>query len=159
MTWGPHRRPHRAGDPGEPDHGPARRRRRRHPRRLRDEGLPAAVEDNIALVQRGGGTFLEKAINARAAGAQGGVLMNEGQTNRTQPGTTTNGTPFTRVAGQTYPGLMAATLSYATGKEFYDAVQAGAPLTVHFKTDNTINQRIDYDVIAETPQGDPTRVL
>jgi Zn-dependent M28 family amino/carboxypeptidase len=121
--------------------------------------FPAAVKDNIALIQRGGCTFLEKAINARANGAKAVFIMNEGQTNRTQPGTTTNGTTFTRVAGQTYPGLMAATLSYATGKEFYDAAQAGTPLTVHFKTDNNINQRIDYDVIAETPSGDPNRVL
>src|SRR3954447_19722181 len=121
--------------------------------------FPATVKDNIALIQRGGCSFLEKAINARANGAKAVFIFNEGQTNRTSPGTTTNGTTFARVVGQTYPGLMAATLSYATGKEFYDAVQAGAPLTVHFKTDNTINQRIDYDVIAETPQGDPTRVL
>src|SRR3954451_20338985 len=121
--------------------------------------FPATVKDNIALVQRGGCTFLEKAINARANGAKAVFIMNEGQTNRTSPGTTTNGTTFTRVVGQTYPGLMAATLSYNAGKEFYDAAQAGTPLTVHFRTDNAINQRIDYDVIAETPGGDPNRVL
>ena len=86
--------------------------------------------------------------------------MNEGQApNRTAPGTTTNGTTFARVVGQTYPGMMAATLSYAAGKELYDLAQAGTPATVHFKTDNNITQRIDYDVIAETPGGDPTRVL
>ena len=54
---------------------------------------------------------------------------------------------------------MAATLSFAAGKELYDLAQAGTPATVHFKTDNTITQRIDYDIIAETPGGDPTRVL
>ena len=122
--------------------------------------FPATVSGNIALVQRGGCTFLEKAINARANGAKAVFIMNEGQAPlRTAPGTTTNGTTFTRVVGQTYPGLMAATLSYATGKEFYDAAQAGTPLTVHFKTDNNINQRIDYDIIAETATGDPNRIL
>jgi Zn-dependent M28 family amino/carboxypeptidase len=122
--------------------------------------FPAAVKDNIALVQRGGCTFLEKAINARANGAKAVFVMNEGQAPlRTAPGTTTNGTTFTRIAGQNYPGLMAASLSYATGKEFYDAAQAGTPLTVHFKTDNNINQRIDYDIIAETTTGDPNRML
>ena len=86
--------------------------------------------------------------------------MNEGQApNRIAPGTTTNGTTFARVVGQTYPGMMAATLSYAAGKELYDLAQAGTPATVHFKTDNNITQRIDYNVIAETPGGDPTRVL
>ena len=32
-------------------------------------------------------------------------------------------------------------------------------MTVHLKTDVNINQRIDYDVIAETPGGDPNRIL
>ena len=54
---------------------------------------------------------------------------------------------------------MAATLSFAAGKELYDLAQAGTPATVHFKATNTINQRIDYDIIAETPGGDPNRVL
>jgi Zn-dependent M28 family amino/carboxypeptidase len=120
--------------------------------------FPAAVRDNIALVQRGNCSFLEKAINARAAGAKAIFIFNEGQTNRTSPGTQ-SGTTFSRVVGQTYPGLMAATLSYNAGKEFYDLYQAGTPATVHFKTDNNITQRIDYDILAETPQGDPNRVL
>ncbi len=129
--------------------------------------FPAEVKDNIALVQRSACTestsqaagFLEKAINARAAGAKAIFVFNEGQTNRTAPGTTTNGTTFTRAVSQTYPGIMAATLSFAAGKELYDLAQAGTPATVHFKTDNNINQRIDYDIIAETPGGDPNRVL
>ncbi len=129
--------------------------------------FPAAVKDNIALIQRGScntstaqsAGFLEKVINARAAGAKAVFIFNEGQTNRTAPGTTTNGTTFSRSVSQTYPGLMAATLSHATGKELYDLAQAGTPATVHFKTDNNINQRIDYDIIAETPGGDPNRVL
>ncbi|HEX6023625.1 MAG TPA: M28 family peptidase [Solirubrobacter sp.] len=136
--------------------------------------FPAAVKDNIALIQRGTCThlastgttaaaqnagFLEKIINARAAGAKAVLIFNEGQTNRVAPGLTTNGTTFTRAVSQTYPGIMAATLSYAAGKELYDLAQAGTPATVHFKTDNNINQRIDYDIIAETPNGDPTRVL
>ena len=129
--------------------------------------FPAAVKDNIALIQRGSCTestaqtagFLEKVINARAAGAKAVLIFNEGQTNRIAPGTTTNGTTFTRAVAQTYPGMMAATLSYAAGKELYDLAQAGTPATLHFKTNNAITQRIDYDIIAETPGGDPTRVL
>ena len=129
--------------------------------------FPAAVRDNIALIQRGScnestaqaAGFLEKVINARAAGAKAVLIFNEGQTNRIAPGTTTNGTTFTRAVAQTYPGMMAATLSHAAGKELYDLAQAGTPATLHFKTDNNITQRIDYDIIAETPGGDPTRVL
>src|SRR3954454_2692716 len=79
--------------------------------------FPATVKDNIALFQRGGCSFLEKAINARANGAKAVFIMNEGQAPlRTAPGTTTNGTTFTRVVAQTYPGLMPSTLSYAAGK-------------------------------------------
>ena len=118
--------------------------------------FPAAVKDNIALVQRGGCNFVEKAINARASGAKAVFIMNEGQTGRTAPGT---GTGFTRVANQRYPGYVGATLSYATGKRFYDAYQAGTPATVHFKTDNNLTQRIDYDIIAETTTGDPNRIV
>ena len=118
--------------------------------------FPAAVKDNIALVQRGGCPFLEKIANARAAGAKAIFIMNEGNTG--QANRNTPGTPG-RIASQTYPGLPAATLSYLTGKEFYDAAQAGNPLTLHFKTDNNLTQRIDYDIIAETANGDPNRVL
>jgi Zn-dependent M28 family amino/carboxypeptidase len=118
--------------------------------------FPAAVKDHIALVQRGRCSFLEKIANARAAGAKAVFVMNEGNTG--QPNRNTPGTPG-RLASQTYPGLPAASLSYLTGKEFYDAAQAGEPLTVHFKTDNNLTQRIDYDIIAETATGDPTRVL
>ncbi len=129
--------------------------------------FPAAVKDNIALIQRGScnqstaqaAGFLEKVINARAAGAKAVFIFNEGQTNRIAPGTTTNGTTFARSVAQTYPGMMAATLSHAAGKELYDLAQAGTPATVHFKTDNNITQRMDYNVVAETPGGDPTRVL
>ena len=112
------------------------------------------VNGNIALIQRGSCTFVEKVANARSAGAKAVLVFNEGQTGRTGPGTSATA----RFASQTYPGLPAAGLSYAAGKELYDAAQLG-PVTVHLKTDVNINQRIDYDVIAETPGGDPNRIL
>ena len=146
---------------------PARRDAGRQPLRLRHERLPGRGEGQhradparqLQSVHSQAAGFLEKVINARAAGAKAVFVMNEGQTNRIAPGTTTNGTTFTRVVAQTYPGMMAATLSFAAGKELYDLAQAGTPATVHFKTDNNITQRLDYNVIAETPGGDPTRVL
>ena len=97
---------------------------------------------------------MEKVVNARSAGAKAVLVFNEGQTGRTGPGTSATA----RFASQTYPGLPAAGLSYAAGKELYDAAQLG-PVTVRLKTDVNINQRIDYDVIAETPGGDPNRIL
>jgi Zn-dependent M28 family amino/carboxypeptidase len=118
--------------------------------------FPAAVKDNIALIQRGGCSYLEKVINAQHNGAIGVFVFNEGNVGDRDRNTA--GTPG-RIVAQTYPGLPAASLSYALGKEFYDAAQAGTPATVHFKSDNNLTQRIDYDVLAETPGGDPNRVL
>jgi hypothetical protein len=95
--------------------------------------FPAAVKDNIVLVQRGGCTELVKAINARAHGAKAVMVMNEGQTGRTASA---------RYTSQTYPGTIGIGVTFALGEELYN-----------------INQRIDYDILAETPGGDPTRVL
>ena len=40
--------------------------------------FPAKVKDKFVLVQRGNCTETTKAINARAAGAAGVIIMNEG---------------------------------------------------------------------------------
>src|SRR3954451_19272115 len=112
--------------------------------------FPATVKDNLVLVQRGGCTELVKAINARANGAKGLIIMNEGQTGRTAN--------TTRYISQTYPGTVGLGVTYALGQQLYEAAQTG-PVTLRFKSDNNLNLRIDYDISAETPGGDPTRVL
>jgi Zn-dependent M28 family amino/carboxypeptidase len=112
--------------------------------------FPAAVKDNLVLVQRGGCTELVKAINARANGAKGLIIMNEGQTGRTAN--------TTRYISQTYPGTVGLGVTYALGQQLYEAAQTG-PVTLRFKSDNNLTLRIDYDIMAETPGGDPTRVL
>jgi len=113
------------------------------------DDFPPEVKDNIVLVQRGGCTELVKVINARANGAKAILIFNEGQSGRTASA---------RFTSQTYPGLQAAGLSYATGVELYNAAQEG-PVTVRLKTDVNRNSRIDYDILATTEGGDPTRVL
>ncbi len=112
--------------------------------------FPATVKDNLVLVQRGGCTELVKAINARANGAKGLIIMNEGQTGRTAN--------TTRYVSQTYPGTVGLGVTYALGQQLYEAAQTG-PVTLRFKSDNNLNLRLDYDISAETPTGDPTRVL
>ena len=122
--------------------------------------FPAAVKDNIALVQRGGCNFVEKAINARANGAKAVFIMNEGQARlRTAPGTTTTAPRSRASPARRYPGLVGRDALLRHRQGFYDACQAGTPPTVHFKTDNNLNQRIDYDIIAETTTGDPNRIV
>ena len=65
-----------------------------------------------------------------------------------------------RYVSQTrYPGTIGIGVTYALGRELYNLAQAGTPATLHFKSDNNITQRIDYDIVAETPSGDPNRVL
>src|SRR3954454_24908465 len=112
--------------------------------------FPATVKDNIVLVQRGGCTELVKAINARANGAKAVMIFNEGQPGRTAAA---------RYVSQTYPGTIGIGVTYALGEELYNLAQAGTPATMHFKSDNNLTLRIDYDISAETPGGDPTRVL
>src|SRR3954466_10881110 len=112
--------------------------------------FPPTVKDNIVLVQRGGCTELVKAINARANGAKAVMIMNEGQPGRTASA---------RYVSQTYPGTIGIGVTYALGQELYNLAQAGTPATMHFKSDNNLTLRIDYDIMAETPGGDPTRVL
>src|SRR3954454_2953741 len=112
--------------------------------------FPATVKDNIVLVQRGGCTELVKAINTRAHGAKAVMIMNEGQTGRTASA---------RYVSQTYPGTIGIGVTFALGQELYSLAQAGTPATMHFKSDNNLTLRIDYDISAETPGGDPTRVL
>src|SRR3954469_9407290 len=112
--------------------------------------FPAAVKDNIVLVQRGGCTELVKAINARANGAKAVMIMNEGQTGRTAS---------TRYISQTYPGTIGIGVTFALGTELYNLAQAGTPATMHFKSDNTLNLRIDNYISTEHTCVDPTRVL
>ena len=158
----PDRRRHRAGDPGRADPDPAARDRRHGTAAgCSMSDFPAAVKDNIALVQRGSccTESSRRSINARAAGAKAVMIMNEGQTGRTAPGTTTNGTTFT-VRRQTYPGMIgrgahlrrSARSSTTSPRPARRRRCTSSPTT-------TITQRIDYDIIAETPGGDPTRVL
>jgi Zn-dependent M28 family amino/carboxypeptidase len=105
-------------------------------------GFPAG---SIALVQRGTCDFGLKADNAEAAGASGVVIFNRGTAGNTE---TLNGTLGHAV------GIPAVGTSYAVGQEL------GASGTqVHLKTDTTNENRTTYNVIAETPRGNPDNVV
>jgi Zn-dependent M28 family amino/carboxypeptidase len=118
------------------------------------DDFPPEVKDNIVLVQRGFCTELVKVINARASGAKAILIMNEGQPGRTNAGTSATG----RFTAQTYPGFPAMGVSFAVGSELVSLAAQG-PVTLHFKTDVNLTQRIDYDILAETEAGDPTKIL
>ena len=128
----------------------------RHPGRLRHERLPGR-----GLRQHRAGPA--RRLQLRGEGDQRARQRRQGRLHHERgpdrPHRAGHRHRFTRVANQRYPGYVGATLSYATGKRFYDAYQAGTPATVHFKTDNNLTQRIDYDIIAETTTGDPNRIV
>ena len=112
-------------------------------------GFPAGA---IALLQRGTCTFRVKAENAAAAGAVAAVIFNEGQPGRTSGAFGTLAPPtFTQ------PVLSA---SFAVGDELRNGVLNGPTgVTVRVRADTIASTRTTRNVIAETPGGDPNRVV
>ena len=112
-------------------------------------GMPIG---SIALIQRGNCFFIDKANNARAAGAAAIVIFNEGQAGRTAGVFGTLGAPiFDR------PVLSA---SFAIGDSLRNGVLSGPTgITARVKADTVEETRTTRNVIAETPDGDPNRVV
>ncbi|HEX2023311.1 MAG TPA: PA domain-containing protein [Acidimicrobiales bacterium] len=93
---------------------------------------------DVALVQRGTCTFVQKVSIAVQAGASAVVMFNEGQ-----PGRTTSN--FGSVGPQTIPVLSA---SYELGRRLYNLALAG-PVTIRVVT-NTTNVTVQVNVGAES---------
>jgi Zn-dependent M28 family amino/carboxypeptidase len=110
-------------------------------------GFPAG---NIALVQRGTRTFGIKATNAQAAGASAVVVFNEGQPGRTGPVAGNLGAPIA------IPALGA---TYQLGVDAVTALRAGQTVTWHVTTSTISETRTTYNVIADSPWGDPNRTV
>jgi hypothetical protein len=109
--------------------------------------FPAEVEGKIALVSRGTCTFGSKATNAKAAGAAGLIVYNNVE--GTLSGTL--GDAF----GEYAPVVG---VSQADGEALVAAVGAGE-VTVDFKVEATVEDRVNFNVIAETKGGDHNNVL
>jgi len=101
----------------------------------------------IALMQRGSCGFAVKALNAQAAGAAGAVIMNEGQ-----PGRTGLLNMIGDATGLTIPAVFTTS---AAGADLLST--PGATVTV--KVDFTADERTAWNVLAETPGGDPHNVV
>ena len=112
-------------------------------------GFPAGA---IALVQRGTCTFGTKSANAKAAGAYGAVIMNEGNTaGRTG---VLNGT-----LGAANLGAALGTTT-AVGVDLANGVRNGnTGSVVTYRIDRVQETRTTRNVIAETPTGDPNQVV
>jgi Zn-dependent M28 family amino/carboxypeptidase len=110
---------------------------------------------DIALVQRGTCPYVQKAANAQAAGAAGLILYNEGNTpdRLDVPGNLPLG-----AEGIHIPGVGT---SFAVGQEFFNLYQANPPGSVTARVEtHLVEDRIPTrNVIAETPGGNPDRVV
>jgi Zn-dependent M28 family amino/carboxypeptidase len=113
--------------------------------------VPASPDEpQVALVQRGTCTLGEKVVNAEAAGYDAVVLFNEGVAGRVDVLTG-------RLTGPA--GVPVVGLGFADGAALYAATQAG-PVTMRVFTDNEVDlDRTTSNIIADTPGGDPDKVL
>ena len=112
------------------------------------DGFPVG---NIALIQRGTCTFGTKASNAEAAGAIGVVVFNEGQPGRDGPIAGTLGDPV---------AIPAIGASYALGADTVTRIRdEGQAVVFHITTNTVSEERTTYNVIADSPWGDPNRVV
>ncbi|AEO62109.1 peptidase [Thermothelomyces thermophilus ATCC 42464] len=108
---------------------------------------PAEVAGNIALIKRGTCTFSQKSVNAKAAGAVAAIIYNnaEGKLSGTL------GQPFLD-----YAPVLGITLEAG---EALLAKLAGGPVTATLQIDALVEERVTYNVIAETKEGDHSNVL
>ncbi len=107
----------------------------------------------IALVQRGTCSYYTKVHNAELAGAVGVLVFNDGGGGRTGAlrGTLSSSTPV---------GIPVAMVDYQIGLDYYNQYNAALAPTAHLDV-QTIHDpyRPDYNVIAESPLGDPNHVV
>lgn len=107
---------------------------------------PTTLAGNIALIKRGTCAFGAKAANAKTAGAVGALIYNniEG----TVSGTLGGAGDYTPVVG----------IPLAEGNAILAALEAGA-VTADLFVESILENRTNYNVIAETKQGDKNNVL
>ncbi len=110
------------------------------------EDFASFTPGNIAVIQRGTCSFALKAQNAKAAGAVGVIIFNEGQPGRTAAFLGTLGGP-----GATVPVVGAA---FNVGVEL-----AAGGVEVRMFVNATSENRLTANLIAETPGGRDDRVV
>jgi hypothetical protein len=120
------------------------------------------VPGRVALIQRGSCNFGVKALNAKAAGASGVIIFNEGNPGRTG---LVIGSLLDAAGNPFIPTIPVAFTTFDVGQSLYNqyqqAVQLGTPLpTVNLNIDAiTDPNRTDWNVIAESKGGDKNHVV
>ncbi|WP_234347937.1 M28 family peptidase [Streptomyces specialis] len=109
---------------------------------------PGPLTGRIALIERGTCTFAEKQANAAEAGAAGALIRNN------VPGEL-SGT----LGGPEHAAIPTGGISRADGEELLAALTADEEVTVRLELAELAEERTTTNVIAETPGGDPSRVV
>ncbi|KAJ5360499.1 hypothetical protein N7517_009690 [Penicillium concentricum] len=111
---------------------------------------PADVAGKIALVKRGECTFADKSVVGAAAKAAAVIIYNNeaGSLSGTLGAVKSELGPYAAIAGVTD----------VDGKALLDAAAKG-PVTVVYKIDSRAEDRVTFNVIAETKGGDHNNVI
>lgn len=104
------------------------------------------TDGNIAIIQRGDCSFLQKAQNAEAAAAIGVVIFNEGQEGRTDA--------FNGTLNEPSVGIPVVGAAFAVGVEL-----ASEGVVARVSVDAVSEIRSSANLIAETPGGRSDRVV
>ena len=120
------------------------------------------VGGRIALIQRGGCNFGVKVLNAKAAGATGVIIFNEGNPGRTG---VLSGSLQDANNNPIIPDIPVAFTSFAIGSDLLDQYQQAVQNSTSLPVMNITIQALvqpgapDYNVIAESKGGDKNHVL
>ena len=119
--------------------------------------FPASISGHVALIQRGGCNFGVKVLNAKAAGATGVVIFNEGNPGRTG---LVIGSMLDANNNPLIPTITVAFTTFDIGLDLYNQVQAGSAAVVSLSVPAIVQPNTDdYNVIAESKGGDKNHVL
>ena len=103
----------------------------------------------IALIERGTCAFVDKINLAKELGAAAVLIFNDGYPDRTEP---------FQIGAPPFIGIPVAMTSNAVGSELYTALQSG-PVNVTFSVETTTEEVPQYNLIADSKQGDPERTI
>ena len=116
-----------------------------------------SMAGHIALIQRGGCNFGVKVLNAKAAGAVGVVIFNEGNPGRTG---LASGSMVDANGNSFIPDIPVAFTTFAIGQDLYNRATTGPAPTLTLSVPAIVKPNSDdYNVIAESKGGDKNHVL
>jgi Zn-dependent M28 family amino/carboxypeptidase len=113
------------------------------------------VAGNIALIQRGSCPFRQKAENAKAAGAAGVVIFNEGNVD---PSDDRIGVINGTLDPPELKGLPVIGTSFAVGEDLYNRLKTGQ-VVIHLAVDARVVVTETENVIADTRTGREDRTV